>query len=150
MIQKDNFIHNHDRTPIETEKTHKVAKEEFDKLSLEEVTDKIKEMMEKIDENYSYEKCIDIVGNSGNISDSLYGLLRGTSNHRLSVENMHKNYLMCLCAMSKNKDNAKDYAYNFLCGIENLYSELAREFSGLADEFFYGSYQNGGNGYERS
>ena len=113
------------------------------KVMKTDVDDKIKTMINKILDKYTYEKCMLIAGTSENIPTSLLALLVPSDFNDLSVWNLAYHYRMY--------QHGKYDVYEFLCKVESLFNSLSREFDDLAEFFWTGRIERKEeNGYERT
>ena len=94
------------------------------------VNEKITSLIDEIHERFTEEKCLILVGDTKEIPESLRELLNGSGVNGLACCNLDYNYLMY--------KRGKYDAYQFMCDIEKLFSELNREFKELVEFVAYG------------
>lgn len=128
--------------PIKSNSEFMLRLFKFKKSNKDNTRERIKSLIEEINDKYSYEKCLLIVGVPEEIPDSLYELLVGRGINGLSVCNLDEKYLDYL--------GRKYDAYEFMCDVEALFSALAREFDTLVEFFFTGKIEDKEVNYERT
>ena len=97
---------------------------------------RIKNGIETIKNQYSYDKCLALYESSDEDRDSLYELLNGIGVNGLTVCNLDAKACEYRCK--------KYAAYDFMCDVEALCSELSREFGEIGEFIIYGHIENGG------
>ena len=86
---------------------------------------KVKRMIDKIKNNYTYDKCVVIVGDPDVIPDTLRELIIGNGINGINARNVDVYYI---------RYQRGDYdAFQFLCDIEALLTALVTGFDSLVD-----------------
>ncbi len=108
-----------------------------------EMDEHIKQRVKEINEKYSLDCCLLIVGNSDNIPDSLRELyMDATERGCLTVISLDYNY--------RQYKSGKIDAYDFMCALDALFTTLVSEFAEITEIFLPGSIERKEINYERS
>lgn len=95
----------------------------------------INSIIKIIHEEYTYDKYMEkIGGNSREISDSVFKMLKGEGKRDFTVPNLDINYLQYKCG----KYDVREFMY----GVEKLFGELTREFDELEEWILTGKIEN--------
>lgn len=115
---------------------------ESNKYNKNDIENAIEKMIDEINDKYTYEMCLLIVGTPEDIPESLYELLKGSGINGLACWNLDFSYL--------EYKRRKYDAYEFMCTVDLLLSALIGEFDKLIDFFLIGNIDRKENSYERS
>ena len=106
-----------------------------------EMDERIKQCINEIQEKYSLENCLLIVGDLNKIPIPLQIMyFSREENDKLTVFNLDYNYCMY-------KNNQLD-AYEFMCALDILLTTLVSEFAEITEMFLTGSIERKENCYE--